>query len=399
MSSRTTSRSRSILLGIGIAIVAINMRTAIVGVGPLLDVIRLDLGISTTVAGLLTTIPVVCFGLLAGFAPRLSTRFGIDRMLWLTMVGLTLGILIRIVPSIAMLFAGTIVIGASIAIANVLAPAVIKRDFPGQFGLMTGVYTMGISIGGATATGLMVPIHESGYGWRQALGLLAIPALVAVIVQLPRLRMERPAANQRATRRAPRLWGNALAWQVSLFMGLQSFVYFGLAAWIPTILHDAGLSREAAGTMWAIGNLAGLPASLVVPIVAQRIPNQRPLLVGLIAIWAMGIAGILIAPATFTLAWMVLFGLGAGSALSLALMLIVLRSPDTAHAASLSGMAQAIGYTIAAFAPFLGGLAHDLTGDWTASIFLMLAVLVPTTFMGWFASRRALVRSRSVRPI
>jgi CP family cyanate transporter-like MFS transporter len=393
MSIRHGTRPGPILLGIGIAIVAINMRAAIVGVGPLLDTIRNDISVSTTVAGLLTTIPVICFGLLAGFAPRFAARFGIDRMIWLTMVGLTAGILIRLFPSISMLFLGTVVIGASIAFANVLVPAVIRRDFPTKFGLMTGVYTMGISIGGSLATGLMVPIHESGYTWRETLGLLAIPALAAVVVQLPRLGMAVQAAGTRPAGGLPRLWRNSLAWQVSIFMGLQSFVYFGMGAWIPTILHDAGLSREAAGTMWAIGNLAGLPASLVVPIAAQRMPHQRPLLVVMIAIWSSGLIGILVAPAAFTLGWMLLFGLGAGSALSLALMLIVLRAPDTAHAAALSGMAQAIGYTIASFAPFMAGLAHDLTGGWTAATGLMLAALVPTAMAGWKASRRALVSS------
>ncbi|HYI24202.1 MAG TPA: MFS transporter [Thermomicrobiales bacterium] len=385
-------RLRSILTGIGIAMLAINMRAAIVGVGPLLDVIRQDLDLSTTVAGLLTTIPVVCFGALAGFAPAIARRIGIDRTILVTMVGLTVGIAIRLAPSIAMLFLGTVVIGASIALANVLIPAVIKRDFPNRFGLMTGVYTMGISIGGSAATGFMVPLHESGLGWRRALGILAIPALVAVISQLPGLARNRQVTTSISDRPSiPRLWRSRLAWQVSLFMGLQSFVYFGMGSWIPTILHDAGLSLESSGTYWAIGNLAGLPASMVVPILAQRMPNQRPLLAGTMAIWVVSIVGIMVAPASFTLAWMVMFGLAAGSALSLALMLIVLRSPDTPHAAALSGMAQAIGYGIAAFAPFLAGLAHDLTGAWTASVGLMLAALVPAGWAGWLAARRALV--------
>jgi len=292
-------RLRSILTGIGIAMLAINMRAAIVGVGPLLDVIRQDLDLSTTVAGLLTTIPVVCFGALAGFAPAIARRIGIDRTILVTMVGLTVGIAIRLAPSIAMLFLGTVVIGASIALANVLIPAVIKRDFPNRFGLMTGVYTMGISIGGSAATGFMVPLHESGLGWRRALGILAIPALVAVISQLPGLARNRQVTTSISDRPSiPRLWRSRLAWQVSLFMGLQSFVYFGMGSWIPTILHDAGLSLESSGTYWAIGNLAGLPASMVVPILAQRMPNQRPLLAGTMAIWVVSIVGIMVAPAS-----------------------------------------------------------------------------------------------------
>lgn len=383
----------TLVLGIGIAITAVNMRAAIVGVGPLLETIRQDTGISTTVAGLLTTLPVICFGLLAGVAPRAAARLGLDRVIWLTMVGLTAGILLRLATPIAMLFLGTAVIGISIALANVLVPAAVKRDFPGHTGLMTGVYTMGITLGGTAAAATMAPINERGLDWRATLGLLAIPALVAVVAQVPRLRQNRAShAHAVSTRIAvPRLWRDPLAWQVSLFMGFQSAVYFGLGSWIPTLLYDEGLSKEAAGTMWAICNLAGLPFSLGVSVVAQRLRSQRPLLVGVIGVWAVGISGLLVAPGEYALAWMLLYGAANGSALSLALMLIVLRSPDTGHASALSGMAQAVGYCIAATAPFLFGALHDLTGGWDASVIAILLALVPTAWAGWLASRHGLV--------
>ena len=392
-SAHPKTRSVALILGVGIAITAVNMRAAIGAVSPLLETIREDTGLSTTVAGLITTLPVVCFGLLSGIAPRLARRFGIDLMIWLTMAGLTAGIVVRLAEPVFLLFLGTVIIGASIALANVLVPAVIKRDFPERTGLMTGIYTMGIAIGGSVAAGLMVPINERGLPWRQTLALLALPALVAVLAQLPRLLLNRDALAHAAARRtpAPRLWRNRLAWQVSLFMGLQSAVFFGMAAWIPAILYDAGLSREAAGTMWALCNLAGLPFSLAVPLVAQRLRDQRPILVVVIAVWAVAIIGLLVAPATATLLWMALLGAASGSALSLALMLIVLRSPDAAHAAALSGMAQAIGYCLAATAPFLVGALRDLTGGWEVSVTTILIVLVPTLFAGWMASRRALV--------
>lgn len=366
------------------------MRGTIVGVGPLLESIRDETGMSTTVAGLLTTLPVICFGALAGVAPRLARRFGIDLVIWLTMVGLTIGILIRLGSSLALLFLGTVVIGASIALANVLVPAVIKRDFPHRTGLMTGIYTMCIAGGGSLAAGLMVPIEErSRLDWRETLALLAIPSLVAVVVLIPRLRLNSRSRESVMSRgiAAPRLWRNRLAWQVSLFMGLQSFIYYGMGSWMSPFLSDAGLSDERAGLMWSICNLAGLPFSFVVPVVAQKLPDQRPLVVWVIAFWAASVVGLLVAPAGYALLWMVLFGVAGGSSLSLALMFIVLRLPDTAHASVLSGMAQAIGYTLAATAPFLFGALHDLTGSWQASVTMIGLMLVPTLWAGWFASQ------------
>jgi CP family cyanate transporter-like MFS transporter len=310
------------------------------------------------------------------------------------MVGLAAGILLRLAEPVAMLFFGTAVLGASIALANVLVPAVIKRDFPGRTGMMTGLYTMCLAAGSTLAAGLVVPLRDRfDLDWRQALALLAVPALVAVIALLPRLRLNGTALATATAQRqpTPRLWRNRLAWQVSLFMGLQSFIYFGLGSWIPVLLVDSGLSEARAGLMWSICNFAGLPFSFVVPILAQKLPDQRPLVVAMVVTWAASIVGVLVAPATFTLLWMVLFGMGGGAALSLALMFIVLRAPDTAHAASLSGMAQAIGYTLAAFAPFLFGALHDLTGDWQVSVGMILLALVPTLAAGWQAGQRRLV--------
>jgi len=404
------TRAFLLLLGIGIAVTAFNMRATIVGVGPLLEAIRDETGMSTTVAGLLTTLPVICFGALAGVAPRLARRFGIDLVIWLTMVGLSIGILIRlgssiallflgtmvIGASIALLFLGTMVIGASIALANVLVPAVIKRDFPQRTGLMTGVYTMCIAGGGSLAAGLMVPIHEgSRLEWRGTLALLAVPSLVAVAVLIPRLRLNSRSRESVRSRgnAAPRLWRNRLAWQVSIFMGLQSFIYYGMGSWMSPLLSDAGLSDARAGLMWSICNLAGLPFSFLVPVVAQKLRDQRPLVVWVIGFWAVSIAGLLMDPAGYAVLWMVMFGVAGGSSLSLALMFIVLRSPDTAHASVLSGMAQAIGYTLAATAPFLFGALHDLTGSWQASVAMIGLTLVPTLWAGWFAGQRRLVAS------
>jgi MFS transporter, CP family, cyanate transporter len=388
------SPRRARILAIGIAVTALNLRGAVVGVGPLLETIQDDTGMSATMAGVLTTLPIACFGLLGGVAPRLARAIGLDAALWLTMLGLTLGILIRMGEPLPLLFGGTLVIGVAIAIANVLAPAVIKRDFPGRTGAMTGIHTMGIAGGGALAAAIMVPIEtRTGLDWRQTLGTLAIGSAVAMVVLLPRLRQNRTNLRhmRSQTTRPPRLWRNRLAWQVSLFMGLQSAVFFGLGSWTAPLLHANGISETRAGALWAISNIASLPFALLMPVLAQRLRDQRPLVVAIVALWVVTLAGLLIDPAGLALPMVLLFGIANGSALSLALMFMVLRSPDTAHAAALSGMAQAVGYTIAAFAPFLFGLLHDLTGGWTASLVLIGLILVPTLAAGWQAAKPRLV--------
>ena len=320
------------------------------------------------------------------------------------MTVLASGILIRLIHPIPFLFLGTAIAGAAIAIANVLMPAIVKRDFPGQMGLMTGLYTMGISAGGAFGAGLTLPIARAAdLEWRGALAIWAAPAMFAIaflslrlILQATRQsnadRAERPDRSV-ATRRlpTPSLWRDPLAWRVSLFMGLQSFIFFAISSWTPTLLVDNGMTEARAGLMLSLANIFGLVASFVAPIVANRARDQRTLIVVVVAIWAAGIGGLLIAPTTWTILWMALFGIAAGAALSIALTLIVLRSPDTPHAAALSGMAQSVGYLLAATGPSIVGALHDLSGGWRVPIVFVLLILVPTLLFGLAAGRNRLV--------
>lgn len=313
------------------------------------------------------------------------------------MTGLAIGILVRLAHPIGFLFVGTAVAGASIAIANVLMPAIVKRDFPDQMGLMTGLYTMGISAGGAFGAGLTLPIARAAdLEWRGALAVWAVPAFLTIVF-LSLQFFQRPSGNQpdrTATGQrppTPHLWRDPLAWQVSLFMGLQSFIFFAISSWTPTLLMDNGMSEARAGLMLSLTNIFGLVASFVAPIVANRARDQRTLIVVVVAIWSVGIGGLLIAPVTWTVLWMALFGIAAGSALSIALTLIVLRSPDTPHAAALSGMAQSVGYLLAATGPFIVGALHDLSGGWRVPIVFVLLILAPTLLFGLAAGRNRLV--------
>jgi CP family cyanate transporter-like MFS transporter len=270
----------------------------------------------------------------------------------------------------------------------VLVPALIKRDFPAHPGPMTALYGLGMAVGGTLAAAVMVPLHEAtGLGWRGTLGTLAIPAAIAVAALLPRLRLGAGGPLRERHVPAPRLWGDLLAWQIALCMGLQSFVFYGLGTWAPTILVEGGMSEATAGFMWSICNFGAIPASFVAPLLFARGLNQRLLMLMVTAMFTISIGGMLLAPTTLTPIWMVLMGMGGASSFAAVLIFIVQRSPDAAHAAALSGMSQAVGYSIAATAPFLFGALHDLSGGWTAPTVMVLLTMGPFLWASLGASR------------
>ena len=373
-----------------IVLVAANLRPAVVGVAPVLPEIQRSAGLSATASGVLTALPVLCFGLLAPAAPRLARRFGIGRTLLGALVLICLGLAVRSGGPTATLFAGTVLVGSAIAIGNVLLPGLIKRDFPHRTGSMTGIYSMAISAGGALAAGTTVPLARAlDLGWRGALVLWGAFALVALLCWLPHVRWVDRARGMREVR-VGSLWRSPLAWQVTAFMGLQSLGFYAATAWLPAIFVDRGFDPATAGWLLAFASITGLTGSMAAPVLATRLRQQRAVAAGLTAVAALGLLGILLLPGAEIVSMAVL-GVGQGAALGLSLTLMVLRSPDAAHAAQLSGMAQCVGYVGAAAGPFAVGALHDLTGSWTVPILLLLGVFVVQATMGALAGRDRLV--------
>lgn len=371
-------------------VTAINLRISIIAVSPLLDEIRDDTGFSSTIVGLLTTLPVLCFGLFSPIAPRLAHRFGLDATLWGALIVLTGAILLRLIPSTIVLFASTALIGMAIGVGNVLLPASIKRDFPHRAGVMTGLLTMGLSASGTVGAGLTIPLQNaSDLPWRGTLALWSIPVVLAIVVMTPRLAFLRESNHARRGRGRARinLWRDPVAWSVTAIMGLQSFSFYALATWFPTIMIDNGLSQDRAGFLLSLTNFAGFFSSFFVPVFASRQRDQRVYIVITVGVWFASLLGLLIAPASAPVLWVILWGLAAGSALSLSLSFFTLRSPDIQYAAQLSGMAQTVGYIVAATGPFLVGFLYDLSGGWNASIIFLMFVLGLMLCAGWFAAK------------
>lgn len=380
-------------IGVSIVLVAANLRPAVVAVSPLLEEIQAVERLSGTAAGVLTALPVLCFGLLAPVAPRLAARFGIERTLFGALVVLCLGIALRIVDATAALFAGTVLVGGAIAVGNVLLPGLIKRDFAHRTGLMTGLYTMAITAGGGLAAGLTVPVaRAAGLGWHGALGAWGLFALVALLVWSPQAHGAQHRPRQESGSPGG-LWHNALAWQVTAFMGLQSLCFYAAAAWLPAVFVSRGADAAAAGWLLSLANGVGIAGSLVAPVVAARLRAQTAVAVAATGVTALGLLGTLLLPGAEIVS-MAVFGIGQGAALGIALTLIVLRAPDGAHASQLSGMAQSMGYLLAASGPFVLGALHDLTDSWTVPLVVLLALLAPQALSGGLAGRERFVARR-----
>jgi len=385
---------RPVLLGLVIALVAFNLRPALASVGPVLPELRAGLRLSGPATAVLTMLPVVFFGLLAPAAPRLARRAGIEPVLMVALLALLAGLAVRTVAGPGLLFAGTILVGGAIGVGNVLLPPLIKRDFPERTGAMMGVYTMSVAGSAAVAAGTTVPVSTLlGWDWRGALAMWAIPAALAAVAWLPQARGHTRPAEEPG---GPSLARDALAWQVTVFFGLQSMLFYALLAWLPSMYRDYGFSPAAAGFVLSLSGLVQIPVTLVLPGIAVRAPHQVTHIVLATAVFGAGLAGVLLAPTAAPYLWAVLIGVGAGSCFALGLALFVLRTRRVQETARLSAMAQSVGYLISACGPLLFGLVHDATGSWTAPMLMLVLLLGPLLWCGVLAGRARSVRGPAV---
>lgn len=386
---------RGPLLGVAVAAAAVNLRPAVSSVGPVLQDIRADLGLSAAAAALLTTLPVVCFGAGAVVAPRLARRFGSEVVLAAVFAVTTGGLALRVAASTTALFVGTFLAGSAIAIANVLLPATIKRGFAQPVGAMMGVYLSTTLLMSAVAAGATVPIAQQlGGHWRAGLGAWAAPAAVAGLLWLAVVaaRRHRPLDGDTRTGVAPSLLRDRVAWSVTVFMGLQALLLYTVLSWLPSVYRFQGASPETAGQLVSLSVVIGAPTALFVPRLLSRWRTQSAWGVATPAFVAAGLSGLLLTPGANLWLWAVLIGIGAGTAFPVALTLVVLRSRTAEDAAQLSAMSQSVGYTLAAAGPFLFGFLNDLSGGWTVPLLLLLILLVPQAAAGFDAGRPVHVR-------
>ena len=382
---RPPRRVPPLLLTGGLMAVAFNLRPALSTVGPLLSSIRAATGLSAAGAAVLTTLPVLCLGLACALTPLILRRLGADRGVLLGIVVVAAGLALRGLGGFASLFAGTAVAAFGIGLANVLLPAVVKRDFPGRAGAMTGLYTMTLCLGAAAGAGLAVPIEQAlGGGWPAALAVWAVPALVAALAWAPLSR----AVPERSAAAAPgSLLRDPLAWQVTAFMGLQSSLAYVLFGWLPAILQGRGLSALDAGLVASVVTLHQAPGALVVAMLAARLRDQRGWILAVLAATLCGFLVLAFGPPGLRFPASGLLGLGIGGCFGLGLSLLVLRTRDAASAGALSAMAQGIGYVFASLGPLGFGLAHEATDGWGLPAALFAAIIAAAGVAGMGAGR------------
>ena len=381
-----------------IVLVALNLRPAVVAVGPLLRQIQDDLGLSDVAAGALTTLPVLFFGAFGLIVPFLRRNLRGEALLVTSMGLMVVALLVRVIPAQAALFGGALLAGIAISIGNIAVPSIIKRDHPQSITTVTALYTVAITVGAAVSSSVVVPLeHAAGSSWRLPLVLLAIPAAVAGIAWLPRLRGE-AAAVVAPEGGSPRVWRSALAWQVTGFMGTQSLLAYVTSGWLPTICQDRGLSEAAGGYALGLASLLQAVGAFLVPVLERRFRDQRPLvaIVGLLCM--IGYAGIVWAPVGTVWLWIVVLGLGQGIGFATALSFIGLRASDAHVTTQLSGMSQGLGYVIAGLGPLAVGAVHDATHGWSAPTVLMIAISAVMVVPGFGAGRNRTIgedRSRA----
>jgi MFS transporter, CP family, cyanate transporter len=457
--TRTLERA---LLVIGVAALGFNLRGAITSLPPVFPELQDGLGLSTATISVLAATPVLCFAVFSAFAAWLSRRLGEERVLLAAIAALAAGLLLRGAAPEELLFPGTVLAAAAIAIMNVLLSSLIKRRWPERAGFLIGLYITALSVGAITGSVVAVPLwNRTGGSVGLTLGWLAAPAALAILLWLPqagyasrpgssatgarpggpaipddiaaipgdipvlfddtpavpgdvpaasdaRAARDRRAAPVAAESAADRASADAapaarpappagrnrvavhrypLAWHVTLFMGLQSLLYYAALSWLPTILRDRGASADTAGNLLALMGVGNLAVSFLVPMVAQRMRAQHMLVVPTVAAMALGLAGVVYLPLSSAVAWVLILGAGQNAALSLAIFFTMARAPHPAAAASLSALAQSVGYLLASAGPLEVGLLHSATGSWNLPVAVLFVLNGVLLFAGLLAAR------------
>lgn len=392
LAQEQTKQWYRILVLIGIVIVSFNLRPGMTSVGPLIGIIRDDVGLTNWSAGLLTSLPLIAFAVMSPIVPSLGNRFTNERIMIVGLAVIILGIGIRSMSVMIFLFVGTVLVGVGIAICNVLLPGVVKEKFPHKVGLMTSVYSTSMGIFAAIASGLSVPFAKGlGWGWQLSLLIWTIPAMIGIIIWFILAMQHDPKKNpglRYVGLNDNRIWRSPLAWQVALFMGLQSSLFYVTISWLPEILHNSGMDIITAGWMLSFTQLTGMPASFLVPVIAGRMKSQQSIVLVLGTSALIGYIGLLVGKSFIVMFISTIFlGTALGGSFALALTFLAVRARDARHASFLSGMAQAIGYLIAAMGPIVIGYLHDITNAWTVPLLTLIGITCLVIFFGLGAGR------------
>lgn len=383
----------------GVILVAANLRTAVAALSPIVTHVSGDIPLDSIGLGLLGTLPPLCFAVFGLLAPVLQARVRLETLLAVPLVLVVLGHFVRAVaPSFPLLAIGSALAFAGMGVANVALPPIVKKYFPDRIGLMTSVYATVLSLMTFVPPLVAVPVADAA-GWRVSLGLWSVFAIAAVVPWIALLVRERRGDDRGAPTDdtasiaivpptvAGRTWRSPLAWGMAVLFGTTSLNVYALFAWLPQLLiDDAGVTHAEAGSLLSLYAAVGLPASILVPMLAVRLRSVWPLIVAGIAFYVSGYVGLLLVPETLTGLWVSLAGAGP-LLFPLTLVLINLRTRTGAGSVALSGFTQGFGYIVGAIGPLLFGVLHDLTGGWTAPLVFLLVTVCTIVVTGSIVAR------------
>lgn len=399
MSSPRSPRSLTTgLVLLGLALLAFNLRPAAVSVGPVLEEVRASLGLSSTMASVLTSLPVLAFAVVGALAPWLARRLGLHRVSLLALVVVVVGLGARAVTDSGPVFlALTLLAVSGMACANVLAPSLVKLHFPDRIGSATALYTTSMATGLTLAFVATVPISNALGSWRWGLGTWALVALLAALPWLALVAHDKHPSDPGTTITFGQVARTPLGWALAGFFGIQSAIAYSMFGWFAQLWRDNGYGATTAGILVGIIAAMGIPCSMVLPGLLAKVKDQRPLMLAVIACYPVAFAGLLVAPDRLGVLWAALLGVG-GTTFPLILVMISLRARTAAGTSALSGFAQSVGYLIATPGPLVMGLVHSASGGWVAPIWYLMALLVPLTALALYVGRRSYledqVRSR-----
>lgn len=384
---RAASRAALLLIAVAIALAALNLRTAITSVGPVLGEVTQGLGMTAVGAGVLTTLPVLCFAVFGGLTPLLSRRLGSHRLLVLALTAVTLGLVTRAMAPEPWLFLALSVVALSGgAVGNVILPALVKQHFPHRVGLMTTVYTTGLAVGTAIAAAATVPLEQATGDWRIALGAYALFGLVAALPWLLALRHEPAPGDAREALSVRQVLGTGIGWQSVLYFGTQSSIAYIMFGWFAQMLRDQGLDAQSAGVMLAYLTALGIPMSLIMPSIIVRVRDQRPFVLLFVTAYLIGFAGMWVSPLNGTWVWTTFVGIGLGSFV-MALTIFAVRTRTAEGTAAMSASSQSLGYLLGGAGPFLFGLLHEVSGGWHAPMAMVIGLVLLNLVVGLLLGR------------
>ncbi len=383
-------------------LLATNMRAPIVALGSIVPVVQDALNISETQIGWLGAVPMLGFAVGSLIAPSIGKRFGLENTLIAMIALLTVGMIIRTaIPTWSGFLVGTLLLTLAIGFANTLAAPVIKQRTPKQIPLITGLFSLTMTVTAGIVAGVVLPLSEH-VGWQWALGGWSLLGVFAIVIWIF-LRLRLGSSNHQVTvlpmlgASEISMWRTPFAWQIAVFMGLQSLLFYTVASFLPSIWLSKGLSAVQAGQM---GSVFQFMAPISILSLTWMINRGRPIqaLAVLAAVLnVIGVLGLSYLSADLAWLWSGLMGIGCSAIFTLSMMLFSMRTYTTNQSSELSGMAQAVGYLIAFFGPLGTGWLHESTGSWDVPLFMLLMLMLANVVIAWLVSRPVMVDGKKVR--